>query len=123
MDGACGRRPLTRATRRRVTVLRVGQWPRRPGPAHADRRASSGVCEARTALGYAQPLTPLSVPCSTQRLPIRLYRLWLRIGSYRLPSVRVVGATTPESAALGCDVLHHLIITLHGLAAVTEISQ
>jgi hypothetical protein len=52
----------------------VGQWPRRPGPTHADRRASSGVCEARTALGYAQPLTPLSVPYSTQRLPICLYR-------------------------------------------------
>lgn len=60
---------------------------------------------------------------TNERKAVSLYRVWLQVGSYRLPGVRVVGVSTLESPVLGRDVLNHLIVTLNGLAAVTEISQ
>ncbi len=60
---------------------------------------------------------------TNERKTVTLYRVWLQVGLYRLPNVRVVGVSTLESPVLGRDVLNHLIVTLNGLAAVTEISQ
>lgn len=60
---------------------------------------------------------------TNERKTVTLYRVWLQVGPYRLPNVRVVGVSTLESPVLGRDVLNHLIVTLNGLAAVTEISQ
>ena len=60
---------------------------------------------------------------TNERKAVSLYRVWLQVGPYRLPGVRVVGVSTLESPVLGRDVLNHLVVTLNGLAAVTEISQ
>lgn len=58
-----------------------------------------------------------------ERKTVSLYRISLRIGPYRLSNVRAVGVATLETAILGRDVLNQLIVTLNGLAAVTEVSQ
>ena len=60
---------------------------------------------------------------TNERKTVTLYRVWLQIGPYRLPTVSVVGIPTLASAVLGRDVLNHLIVTLNGLATMTEISQ
>jgi predicted aspartyl protease len=60
---------------------------------------------------------------TNERKAVSLYRVWLQVGPYRLPTVRVVGVSMLESPVLGRDVLNHLIVTLNGLAAMAEISQ
>lgn len=60
---------------------------------------------------------------TNERKVVTLYRVWLQIGPYRLPNVRVVGVPMLESPVLGRDVLNYLIVTFNGLAAMTEISQ
>jgi len=57
------------------------------------------------------------------RTPVSLFRVWLRIGPAHLRNVHAIGIETTEGAILGRDVLNQLIVTLNGLAAVTEISQ
>ncbi len=50
-----------------------------------------------------------------------VYEVSLRLGSHTFPKVRVVADRHNTLAILGRDVLNHLIVTLNGLAAITEI--
>ncbi len=52
---------------------------------------------------------------------INLYSVTLQISSHRLSSIHVVGSAPGTEVILGRDVLNHLIVTLNGLAGVTEI--
>jgi len=52
---------------------------------------------------------------------VNLYSATLQISSHRLSSIHVVGSTSGTEVILGRDVLNHLIVTLNGLAGVTEI--
>jgi predicted aspartyl protease len=58
-----------------------------------------------------------------KRIAVDLYRVGIRIGAYHIRSIRAVATDSPSEVILGRDVLNHLIVTLNGLAAVTEISQ
>ncbi len=58
-----------------------------------------------------------------KRIAVDLYRVAIRIGVYHFPAIRAVATDSPTEIILGRDVLNHLIVTLNGLAAVTEISQ
>ncbi|MEM7539500.1 MAG: retroviral-like aspartic protease family protein [Chloroflexota bacterium] len=51
------------------------------------------------------------------------YRTSLRIGEFTINRVAVVSSTQTNEILLGRDVLNHFIVTLNGLAGVTEISQ
>lgn len=57
----------------------------------------------------------------SQRVPI--YAVQLAIGQIELGTVRVLGYRTTENPILGRNILNQLIVTLNGLAQVTEISQ
>ncbi len=57
------------------------------------------------------------------RTQVSLYRVAIRLGPYRMENVRVVGIDSTSEVILGRDVLNRLIVTLNGLASVTEISQ
>lgn len=54
--------------------------------------------------------------------PIELYLIKLYIGSHQLHAIRVIGIETTEEPIVGCNVLNHLVVTLNGLAGVTEIA-
>jgi predicted aspartyl protease len=58
-----------------------------------------------------------------KRVAVDLYRVAIRIGAYQFRSIRAIATDSPAEIILGRDVLNHLIVTLNGLAAVTEISQ
>ncbi len=51
-----------------------------------------------------------------------VYQVRLQIGSFILDPVRVVTLPELTEALIGRDVLNHLIVTLNGLAQVTEVS-
>jgi predicted aspartyl protease len=51
---------------------------------------------------------------------VQLYGVTIRIEGFVLPAVQVI-ATVGDEATLGRNVLNHLIVTLNGLAGVTEI--
>ncbi len=53
--------------------------------------------------------------------PVNLYLVTIQISIHRLPSMRVIATTPGNEVILGRDALNHLIITLNGLAGVTEI--
>lgn len=55
--------------------------------------------------------------------PVDLYLATIRIGSYTVPAVRVVAGTADSEAIIGRDVLNYLVVTLNGLAGVTELSN
>ena len=52
---------------------------------------------------------------------VDIYLASLRLGSHSVHAVRVVGAPEDTEVILGRNVLNHLVITLDGLASVTEI--
>ena len=54
--------------------------------------------------------------------PIELYLFKLYIGSHQLHAIRVIGIETTEEPIVGRNVLNHLVVTLNGLASVTEIA-
>jgi len=56
------------------------------------------------------------------RQQVNLYLVDVQIGSYIVPSIRVVETNNQREAILGRDVLNQLIIKLNGLAQVTEIT-
>jgi predicted aspartyl protease len=58
-----------------------------------------------------------------KRTAVDLYRVSIRVGPYNFGSVRVVATEIETEIILGRDVLNQLVVTLNGLAAVTEISQ
>jgi len=58
-----------------------------------------------------------------KRVAVDLYRVAIRVGPYHFRSIRAVATDSPTEIILGRDVLNHLIVTLNGLAAMTEINQ
>ena len=52
---------------------------------------------------------------------VDLYLVTIQISVHRLPGIRVIAANPGTEVILGRDVLNHLIVTLNGLAGVTEI--
>ncbi len=54
---------------------------------------------------------------------VNRYLVSLQIGSHKIPRVRAVASSQNGDALLGRDVLNHLIVTLNGLAATTEITE
>jgi predicted aspartyl protease len=54
--------------------------------------------------------------------PIELSLIKLYIGSHQLHAIRVIGIETTEEPIVGRNVLNHLVVTLNGLASVTEIT-
>jgi predicted aspartyl protease len=58
-----------------------------------------------------------------KRVAVDLYRVAIRIGAYHFRSIRAIATNSPTEIILGRDVLNHLVVTLNGLAAMTEISQ
>ena len=55
--------------------------------------------------------------------PVTIYIVQLQIGSIILTSMEVVGRVGSNETIVGRDVLNQFIITLNGLANVTEISD
>jgi predicted aspartyl protease len=55
-------------------------------------------------------------------MTVDVYVLNIRVGSHRVCGVRVVAVAAHTEIVLGRNVLNHLIVTLNGLAGVTEIS-
>jgi hypothetical protein len=53
--------------------------------------------------------------------PVDLYLVSIRIGVHPMPAVRVIAGVAESEAIIGRDVLNHLVVTLNGLASVTEI--
>lgn len=64
----------------------------------------------------------MSTTTASRRL-IDLYAVSLRIGGFEQRALSVVGSLDMEEAILGRDILNHLIVTLNGLAGVTEIAD
>ena len=57
------------------------------------------------------------------RNSVDIYAIKLRIGTYKLSSVRVVADEQNHETILGRNVLNHFVVTLNGLASITEISD
>ena len=55
--------------------------------------------------------------------PVDLYLATIRVGFHTIPAVRVVAGAAQSEALIGRDVLNHLVVTLNGLAGVTEVSD
>jgi len=53
---------------------------------------------------------------------VDVYLVTLQIGENWIHSVRVIAVESKAEAVLGRNVLNHLVITLDGLAGITEIS-
>lgn len=64
----------------------------------------------------------MSTAAAARRL-VDLYVISLRIGSYEQRALSVIGSFDLEETIVGRDVLNHLIVTLNGLAGVTEIAE
>ena len=60
---------------------------------------------------------------TTARRLVNLYAVSLRIGSHERRAMSVVGSEDIEEVILGRDILNHMIVTLNGLAGVTEIAE
>lgn len=58
---------------------------------------------------------------SGQRQSVKLYNASIRVGSIILSGITAVATTNNEEILLGRDVLNQIIVTLNGLASVTEI--
>ncbi len=70
----------------------------------------------------AQPVDVRNLRTVTgARLTVTLYRVQLRIGPQQLRNIRAVGIEPTEGAILGRDALNQLVMTLDGLAMVSEI--
>jgi predicted aspartyl protease len=55
--------------------------------------------------------------------PVDLYLVTVQMGSYTLSGIRAIAAAADAEPIIGRDVLNQLIITLNGLAGVTEVSR
>jgi hypothetical protein len=55
------------------------------------------------------------------REAVKLYNVSIRVGGQIVSGVTAVGAQNSGEILLGRDVLNQLVITLNGLASVTEI--
>ena len=57
------------------------------------------------------------------RYPVPIYMVQLQIGEFILPSMEVVGRSGTNEVIVGRDVLNQFIVTLNGLANITEIQD
>ena len=64
----------------------------------------------------------MSTAAGTRRI-VNLYVISLRIGDYEQRALSVIAGLDSEEAMIGRDVLNYLILTLNGLASVTEITK
>ena len=55
------------------------------------------------------------------RYPVVIYAVQLQIGSLTLSSMEIVGQERTNEVIVGRDVLNQLLITLNGLAHITEV--
>jgi len=55
------------------------------------------------------------------RHPVLMYAVRLHIGSVAIDGVEVIGRRGTDEVIIGRDVLNHFIVTMNGLAAVTDI--
>lgn len=60
---------------------------------------------------------------SGQRYMVRLYAVNIRIGTYTLHGIDVVANNETKEVIIGRDVLNQLVVTLNGLAQITEITN
>lgn len=58
-----------------------------------------------------------------KRSLVDLYRVTIRIGPFHMPAIRAIATDRSSEAIIGRDVLNHLVVTLNGLAGITEISD
>jgi len=54
---------------------------------------------------------------------VDIYNVAIRIGSHIIPKVHVVSGDSDAEPLIGRDVLNQLVVTLNGLAQVTEIAE
>lgn len=57
------------------------------------------------------------------RYAVAVYAVQLQIGEFSMPQMEVIGREGITEIIIGRDVLNQLIITLNGLAFVTEVSD
>ncbi len=62
------------------------------------------------------------VSITDTRLRVDVYLINLRVGEHWVRGVRVVAPANLQEIILGRNVLTHLVVTLNGLAGVTELS-
>lgn len=60
---------------------------------------------------------------SGQRYVVRLYAVNIKIGSHTIYGLDVVANEQTKEVIIGRDVLNQLIVTLNGLAEITEITN
>ncbi len=53
---------------------------------------------------------------------VDLYLVTIHIGPHTIPAIRAVAAAPDGEAIVGRDVLNQLVVTLNGLASVTEVT-
>jgi hypothetical protein len=58
-----------------------------------------------------------------KRSVIDLYSISLQLGPFEFPDLIVAGGLQPDEVIVGRDILNQFIVTLNGLASLTEISQ
>lgn len=57
------------------------------------------------------------------RSVVDLYPVVVQIGPFRFPTLKVIATNRDSEIIVGRDILEHLVVTLDGLASVTEIRQ
>jgi predicted aspartyl protease len=55
-------------------------------------------------------------------LVVELYFVEVQIDSHRIPGIKAIAAESTAEIIIGRDVLRHLVVTLDGIAGLTEIS-
>ncbi len=111
-----------------VVEIRIGQRNTVPGvalPAIIDSGADATIIPA----GWLDQVQArrserawMSTAAGTRRI-VNLYVISLRIGDYEQRALSVIAGLDSEEAMIGRDVLNYLILTLNGLASVTEITK
>ncbi len=54
--------------------------------------------------------------------PVDLFLIAIQIGPYTFPKIHAIAAAPDGEAIIGRDLLNQLVITLNGLASVTEVN-
>lgn len=57
------------------------------------------------------------------RMPVEIHLVSLHIGRLIIPSIEAIANVNNDEAIIGRNVLNRLIVTLNGLAGVTEVSD
>jgi predicted aspartyl protease len=55
------------------------------------------------------------------RRPVKIYLVTLKIGGYTLRGIQAAGVPDTVGFVLGRNALNHMVVTLNGLASMTEI--